>query len=218
MKLLLQSIWLLAATAIPLTTKDSGCEEVQKKLSEMAYRAHDFHNDNCATDNCPAVDDKTRAMLFGEAQALADIDCKPEVDAAAQIQRRNVQPQYMGCEYFHSQLVLLNQGLDTMLNNPSDGGDPIDTSQCAVAQKSLPEIDIWSNECASRTPTVGREAVNLVNSLHRLGCIWNSTCGRGCFQIGDSMFDVVRNMGPMECNHYDPTGGPHETDIERLTL
>ena len=217
MKLLLQSIWLLAATAVPLTTKDSGCEDLQKKLGEMAYRAHDFRNDNCATDHCPPVDDEARVTLFAEAQALADMGCKPEVDAAAQIQRRDEHPQYMGCEYFRSRLVLINQSLDTLLNNPSDGGDR-DTSQCAVAQKSLPEIDIWSNKCASRTPTIGREAVNLVNSLHRLGCVWNSTCGAGCWEIGDSMFDAVRNMGPMECNHYDPTGGPHEMDIERLTL
>ena len=222
MKLLLQFIWLLAATAIPLTTKDLVCEDLQKKLGEMAYRAHDFYNDNCATDHCHAVNDEARAIRFGEAQALAvqihDIGCKPEVDAAAQIQRRDAQPQYSSCEYFHSQLVTLNQAFDTMLNNPSHEDDPLDASNCAVAQKSLPEIDIWSNKCASSTPTIGRETVNLVNSLHRLGCVWNSTCGGRCFQIGDSMFLVARNMGPLACNHYDPTGGPHEMDIERLTL
>lgn len=232
MKLLLQSIWLLAATAIPLTKEDSSCEAVQKKLDEARARLS-VDTQLLADIGCTAIPlttkdsgcedvqkqlDEARATISAEAQALADIGCNPKVDAAAHIQRRDEQPQYTGCQYFHTQLVVLNQGLDTMLNNPSDPGDRRDAFQCDVAHKSLPEIDIWSNKCASRAPAVGREAVNLVNSLQRLGCVWNSTCGRGCFQIGDSMFDIVRNMGPMECNRYDPAGDSHEMDIERLTL
>ena len=216
MKLLLQSICLLAATAIALPTKEPRCEDLQKKLGEMAYRAHGFPNDNCATDHCEAVDNEGQATFYVETRALAlqihDIGCyKPEVKAAAQIQRRDGE-QYLNCNYLYSQLVRINQGLETELNNLVDEHDRIDTAQCAVVQKSLPEIDIWSNKCASRTPAIGRESVNLVISLHRLGCIWNGTCGPHCFWIGDGMFDVVRNMGPQQCDKYDPTSGPYAMD------
>ena len=219
MKLLLPSMWLFAATAIPLTMKDSRCEELQKKLGEMAYRAHGFPNDNCATDQCPAVDSEARTMFYAETRALAlqihDTGCKPEVDATAQIQRRDEQPQYISaCTSFYSQLVNINEKLDDTPITLSDGSD----RKCAIARESLPEIDIWSNRCASSTPKVGREAVNLVTSLHRLGCVWNSTCGTDCFEIGTDMFHAVRDMGPMQCNRFDPAVGPHKMDTKRLTL
>ena len=102
--------------------------------------------------------------------------------------------------------------MEDKLNHLVDEHNYIDTAQCAVVQKSLPEIDIWSNKCAFRAPAIGRESVNLVISLHRLGCIWNGTCGPHCYWIGDSMFDVVRAMGPQQCDKYDPTSGPYAMD------
>ncbi len=219
MKLLLQSIGLLAATAIPLSALPTvclRCGDLEKRLRNMAYLANDFRNDNCTTDHCLA--------FYKEAQDLAvqidELGChKAEVNAAAQMERRKEPPDSHGkCDIFHSQLVTLNQMLATNLTAPSDEDDRSDTYRCVGVHESLPEIDIWSNRCASSVPEIGKETVNLATSLQRAGCVWNSTCGPSCFQIGNDMFDAVTKMGPMQCNRFDSPDEPPKGDSERSML
>ena len=209
MKLALQYFGLLAATAIPLfalPAKDQRCGDLQKRLVKIAHRANNFRNDNCTTEDCLAI--------YKEAQVFAiqidELGCnKPEVNAATQIERRKEQPELPSkCDNLHSQLIILNQMLATDLTAPSDADDRSDTNKCVGVHESFPEIDIWSNRCASSVPEIGKETVKLATSLQRVGCVWNSTCGPRCFQIGNNMFDAVRKMGPMQCNRFDSPEGP----------
>ena len=219
MKLLLQSIGLLAATAIALpslSTKDPHCGELENGFAEMAYLSNYFGNDSCTTDNCLAF----RKGIEALAAELNRLDCsKPDVNAAARMERRKEQPPYHSkCDAFHSYIVALNKQLENELLTPSDENDHSSTNKCVSVHESLPEIDIWSNRCAFIDPTIGNATVAMISSLQRLGCVWSSTCGPGCVQIGKNMFETVRMMGPFQCNRFDPPGDPHERDIGRLTL
>ena len=214
MKLLLQSFGLLAATAIALSslsTKDPRCGDLERRLDEMAHLGHDFRNGNCTTDHCLAFHKGAQAL----AVQINDLGCnKPEVNAAAQMERREEPPQYHSkCYVFHSRLVTLNQVLALKLIAPADENDRSYTYKCVNVHESLPEIDILSNRCASLAPTIGSATVELITSLQRLGCVWNTTCGPGCVQAGNDMFEAVRMMGPWQCNRYDSPDDPHERDI-----
>ncbi len=219
MKLLLQSIGLLAVTAIALpslSTKDPRCEDLEKSLDGMAYLANDFRNGNCTTDHCLALHKGAQAL----AVQINQLGCnKPEVNAAAQMERRKESPEYHSkCYVFHSRIVTLVQVIAIRLNAPLDEDDRSYTYKCVDVHESLPEIDIWSNRCASIAPTIGNATVELITYLQRLGCVWNTTCGPGCVQIGNDMFEAARMMGPWQCNRFDPVDDPHEKDSERPTL
>ena len=219
MKLLLQAMGLLAATAIALpslSTKDPRCGGLERRLDEMASLANDFRNGNCTADHCRAFHKGAQAL----AVQINDLGCnKPEVNTVAQMERREETPQYHSkCYVFHSRLVTLNQVLAFKLTAPPDEDDRSYTYKCVSVHESLPEIDIWSNRCAFLAPTIGNATVELITSLQRLGCIWNTTCGPGCVQVGNDMFEAVRMMGPWQCNRFDLPDDPHERDIERPTL
>ena len=219
MKLLLQSIGLLAAIAIALpsfSTTDPRCVDLERRLDEMAYLTNDFPIGNCTTDHCLASHKAAQAL----AGQINQLGCnRPDVDAAAQMERREEPPQYHSkCYVFDSHLVTLNEKLGIKLLAPSDEADRSYTYKCISVHESLPEIDIWSNRCASIAPTIGNATVELITSLQRLGCIWNTTCGPGCVQIGNDMFEAVRMMGPWQCNRFDSPDDPHKRDIERPTL
>ncbi|KAK0511500.1 hypothetical protein JMJ35_006073 [Cladonia borealis] len=219
MKLLLQSIGLLAATAIALpslSTKDPHCGELEKGFAEMAYLANYFGSESCTTDNCVAF----RKGIEALAVEMNHLGCnEPEVNAGARMKRRKERPEYYSkCDAFHSYLFALNKQLENELLTPSDENDGSYTNKCVSVHESLPEIDIWSNRCADIDPTIGNATVAVISSLQRLGCVWSSNCGPGCVQIGNNMFETVRMMGPMQCNRFDPPGDPHERDIRRPTL
>ena len=219
MKLLLQSIAFLAATAIALassSTRNPHCGDLEKARAEMAYLVVYFGNESCTTDNCVAIRKRIEAL----AVEMNHLGCnEPEVDAGARSQRRKEPSEYYNkCDAFHSYLFALNKQLENELLSPPHENDRSSTNKCVGVHESLPEIDIWSNRCADIDPTIGNATVAVISSLQRLGCIWNSNCGPGCVQIGNNMFETVRMMGPMQCNRFDPPGDPHERDIRRPAL
>ena len=219
MKLLLQSIGLLAATAIALpsrSTKNPHCGELKKGFAEATYLVNYFGNESYSTDNFVAI----RKGIEALAVEMNHLGCnEQEVHAGARMERRKEPSEYYNkCDAFHSYLFALDKQLDNELLSPSHENDRSSTNKCVGVHESLPEIDIWSNRCADIDPTIGNATVAVISSLQRLGCVWSSTCGPGCVQIGKNMFETVRMMGPMQCNRFDPPGDPHERYTRRLTL